>query len=178
LPVDQLMTRLARLEEKLAAQETSESRPQPPTPDTLRAPRLHSDPVATPKGVFSGSTEQAWRDFVAAVRREKKFLASHLDQAQVLELRPGRLAIGVKERHELSFLQDSENAAALKNLARSFFDTDTVVELKLTAEAAAGEQRGTGGVAPAPVERSPIVTEAVRILGGTVRSVRREGGEG
>jgi hypothetical protein len=176
LPVNELLERLERLEKKLAGEPVSLETPARGPVSTPSTPK-QAAPATAP--VLSGDKEQVWRDFVSAVRKEKKFLASHLDQAKVLELIPGRLSIGVAERHELSFLQDAENFAALKNIARSFFSAETAIEVKLVAERSAPkEQTGDGMAAVAGAERSDIVNEAVRIFGGTVRSVRRESGEG
>jgi DNA polymerase-3 subunit gamma/tau len=183
LPVNELLERLEQLEKKLIGRPASlePSAKAAPAAGAVPAQRMNKEPAAPiANPVFAGDKEQAWRDFVSVVRKERKFLASHLDQAKVLELIPGRLAVGVSERHELSFLQDAENLAALKDIAKSFFSAETHIEVKWVAErSAAKEQTGLGsGAALAGADRSPIVNEAVRILGGTVRSVRRDGGEG
>jgi DNA polymerase-3 subunit gamma/tau len=184
LPVSQLIERLERLEKKLAAQPKSPAvAPKPtaaPAPAGVSEPNIRKagNPVASAAS-FSADKEQVWRDFVAAVRKEKKFLASHLEAAKVLDLVPGRLSIGVGERHELSFLQDAENFAALKSIAKRFFSQDVAVEAKLVAERpVVKEQAGDGANAFATAEPSDMVSQAVRIFGGTVRSVRRDGGEG
>jgi DNA polymerase-3 subunit gamma/tau len=178
LPVNELVERLERLEQKLAGRATSSepSAKTAPITGTVTAQPIHQELSAKP-AFGSGDKEKTWRDFVLLVRQEKKFLASHLDQAKVLELLPGRLSIGVGERHELSFLQDSENFAALKTIAKNFFSAETNIEVKLIAERLATEEQAPGGASVAP-ERSQMVNEAVRILGGTVRSVRRDAGEG
>jgi DNA polymerase-3 subunit gamma/tau len=176
LPVSELVERLERLEQKLAGRSMSVE----PATKTAPPPSASTQPInsgrAPEPALVSGNKEQIWRDFVSLVRKEKKFLASHLDQAKLLELTPGHLFIGVGERHELSYLLDSENLAALKNIAKSFFSVDTAIEVTLVADRhTTGQQAGDGAFAGA--ERSEIVNEAVRILGGTVRSVRRDAGE-
>jgi DNA polymerase-3 subunit gamma/tau len=182
LPVGELLERLEQLEKKLAGRppvsETSVK--TTPAPGAVLAQRVHKEPAPVASLPAVGDQGQIWRDFVSAVRKEKKFLASHLDQANLLDLAPGRLVIGVGERHELSFLQDAENFAALRNIAKSFFAGDTAIEVKLLTERPGAKEPTVVGAAPAlaGAERSSIVNEAVRIFGGTVRSVRREGGEG
>jgi hypothetical protein len=176
LPVSELVERLERLEQKLAGRSMSVE----PATKTAPPPTASTQPInqerAPEPALVSGNKEQIWRDFVSLVRKEKKFLASHLDQAKLLELTPGHLFLGVRERHELSYLLDSENLAALKNIAKSFFSVDTAIEVTLVADRdTTGKQAGDGAFAG--VERSEIVNEAVRILGGTVRSVRRDAGE-
>jgi hypothetical protein len=181
LPLNELMERLERLEKKLAGRPTSveTSAKSEPAAGAVSPQQINKEPAAVANPLFGGDKEQIWRDFVSVVRKEKKFLASHLEHAKVLELLPGHLSIGVGERLELSSLQDAENFAALKNIARSFFSVDTTVEVKLVAESSGGKEQGTdSGAGPfAGAERSEIVNEAVRIFGGTVRSVRRDVGE-
>jgi DNA polymerase-3 subunit gamma/tau len=124
----------------------------------------------------SAPPEQRWQEFVTFVGKEKKFLASHLESGTPLNLPPGQLRVGVSERHHLNYLQDAENLAALVGLARRFFSNDTIsVAFTLAAseeapkQPQAGPSAGTGGR-----EHSEIVNEALRIFGGSVRSVRRE----
>jgi DNA polymerase-3 subunit gamma/tau len=183
LPINDLLQRLERLEKKLAGQPTSSTAApqQAPVPGASGVAQQNIRKAANPAasaGFFSGDKEQVWRDFVTAVQKEKKFLASHLQNAQVLDLVPGRLSIGFGERLELSFFQDAENFAALKTIANRFFSEDTTIEARLIAERpAVKEKAGDGAGSFAAAERSEIVSEAVRIFGGTVRSVRRETGE-
>jgi len=117
-----------------------------------------------------------WRDFVAFVGKEKKFLASHLDAATAQSLPPGQLKIAVSERHHLVFLQDSDNLATLKDLAKRFFAADVAVQISamLSDRVDASADRGASGSASPAGERSEMVKEALRIFGGSVRTVRRE----
>jgi len=73
----------------------------------------------------------------------------------------------------MSYLDDADNLSTLKSLAKQFFSADmslTLTPLAVDAEAQAG------AVAPAGQgeERSPMVNEALRIFGGSVRSVRKQ----
>jgi DNA polymerase-3 subunit gamma/tau len=181
LPVNELVERLERLEKKLAGQApfraTAAKEAAVPTGVTPR--RSGQQPVAAPAPENpSPDKEQVWREFVTSVRKEKKFLASHLDAAQVLDLAPGRLSIGVGERLEHSFLQDAENLEALKNLAKRFFSEDMSIDVKMVTEgpAAAVPEANGGATAGEPEQKSDMVKAALRIFGGSVRSVRREGG--
>ena len=187
LPVAELVERLEQLEGKapapvrsqVLAQRISEPAVAPvtaPAP-TIRAPSpsVTTVPyVAEPAGrVPSGDV---WRDFVAFVGTEKKFLASHLDAATAQSLPPGQLKISVAERHHLVFLQDSDNFATLKDLAKRFFAADVAVQISaMLADTSAlpadgGVRASTGPAA----DRSEMVKEALRIFGGSVRTVRRE----
>jgi DNA polymerase-3 subunit gamma/tau len=183
LPVNELLDRLERLEKRLAARPLSNEpmtqTATDPAPAAVSTQRINKEPAAPASpSSLAADGEQIWRDFVAAVRKEKPVIASHIVQAKVLELAPGRLSIGVAEPHELNFL-DAENVAVLGRIARSFFSTDTNIEVKLVTNTTAVKGQPTAGAgAFAGPMRTPMVNEAVRIFGGTVRSVRRDGGEG
>jgi DNA polymerase-3 subunit gamma/tau len=196
LPVSELLARLETLEkrlggrpaapavnsrEPLAPVRTAAQRAVPvPASITGEAPSMPADPQPGPAlAMASGSKEEAWRDFIAAVRKEKKFLASHLDGARVLDLAAGRLSIGVGERLELSFLQDGENLAALKTIAKRFFSDVVAIDVRLVADSSAGQELAASG--PAAISGadkvSDIVSETLRIFpGSSVRAVRREDG--
>ena len=170
LPVSELLERLEKLEGRFSGT----ARPTATRPKETAAP---VQPAAAPSAKFEagvgGDKDDAWQGFVAFVGREKKFLASHLQPCTVLELGPGRLKIGVSERHHMSYLDDADNLSTLKSLAKQFFSADmslTLTPLAVDAEAQAG------AVAPAGQgeERSPMVNEALRIFGGSVRSVRKQ----
>ncbi|HEX9662353.1 MAG TPA: DNA polymerase III subunit gamma/tau [Candidatus Binatia bacterium] len=197
LPVNELLERLEGLEKKLAG------RPVPPTVTPKEAPapvraaehRANIAPPALPgetspstssrqpalaQPVVSGDKEEMWRHFVATVRREKRFLASHLDGAKVLDLAPGRLSIGVGERLELSSLLDTENFASLKNIAKRFFSEDIAIDVKLIVESPGDKEHASDSavVSSAAEKLSDMANETLRIFpGSSVRSVRREGGE-
>jgi DNA polymerase III subunit gamma/tau len=169
LPVGQLVERLERLQ-GTAPQPRSESAGTPvreraaPAPPRTAAAQGEAPPAAPSGG--------SWAEFVIAVGRAKKFLASHLDSAQALELPPGRLRIGVTERHHLAFLLDGDNLASLREEAKNFFAQDVNVQIvNLVAETAGSQEPA----AATPAEgRSPMVNEALRIFGGSVRNVRRD----
>ncbi len=180
IPVNEIVGRLESLEKKLIAPgsfanaaATQTFRPAVSQPADPGLPGARADSLV-PK-----DQEQVWLEFVTAVGREKKFLASHLGAAQMLELSDRRLSIGVSERHELSFLQDAENIESLKNLAKHFFKTaEMTVEVKLVMEKTGAKQatENANMVGGATGEGGGLVKDALRIFGGSVRSVRREGG--
>jgi DNA polymerase III gamma/tau subunit len=182
LPVAQLIERLEKLEEKFkgeakqyraspkeipAPMQIAESSARASTP----APQASASPAKIEMGP-SVSTEQVWRDFVAFVGKEKKFLASHLESGVALELPPGALKIGVVERHHLNYLQDADNFSALTSLAKRFFSGDVSLNFTL-APAEAVPKQAQVSENPVP-ESSEMVKEALRIFGGSIRSVRRE----
>ena len=169
LPIAQLLERLERLEKKVSGE-----------PRTVAEPVKGAVSQPLPASVPSVSTsvlsdrDKVWQNFVAFVGREKKFLASHLEAGTVLELPPGQLKIGIVERHHLSYLQDSDNLSVLKSLAKKFFAAD--VTLSITAMIDDASRKAEMGATPAAkdVAESPMVKEALRIFGGSIKTVRRE----
>jgi hypothetical protein len=112
---------------------------------------------------------------VAFVGTEQKFLASHLGVTVPHALPPAPIKISVAERHHLGFLQDADNLAVLRELAKRFFAQEVTIQF-----VPAGVDAAPAGNAEAPRpgaaadDRSEMVKEALRIFGGSVRTVRRE----
>jgi len=187
LPVAELVERLERLEGKapVGAKPQIATRRPSPIATAPRAPVASAGPssvavappvVEAPRLAESAESGEAWREFVAFVGKEQKFLASHLDSVRVLALPPGQLKIAVSERHHLAYLQDGDNLATLKDLARRFFAQEVSVQIagELSQSAPDAAERGSGASASAVEERSDMVKEALRIFGGSIRNVRRE----
>ena len=172
LPVAELIERLERLEGKSAA---ATGKPGViPRASERAAPATEALPATAPveSSPRMGSTD-AWREFVAFVGKENKFFIFHLEAGKPLELPPGRLRIGVSERHHLAFLLDGDNLATLKEQAGRFFAQDVNVQIVNMIADGVPEGNDTA-VVSAGDERSPMVKEALRIFGGSVRNVRRE----
>ena len=179
LPVNELLDRLERLEQRGGAP----ARDIPPSVAPAATPAIASTPKAVtpvkPIAAPPPSPRQAggagWDDFVAFVGTTKKFLGSHLATAKVLEMDGAGLRLGVAEGHHLAYLQDGENLAALKALAKEFFARELAIQLVATAAVRDGAANSPYDRADeASPERSEMVKEALRIFGGSVRSVRRE----
>jgi DNA polymerase-3 subunit gamma/tau len=176
LPVAELIERLERLEGKALTNIRSDGSmmrvKERPAAQAQVTPRPSPSETANRR---DGS--QVWQEFVAFVSKEQKFLASHLASGSALTLPPGQLNIGVSERHHLAFLQDSDNLATLKELARRFFAQDVAVQIASVSSDSASkspEMTSSGPLSPTE-ERSPMVKEALRIFGGSIRNVRRDG---
>jgi len=178
LPIGELLERLEKLEKKLSGG----VRTVVPSPrgeaaePPRRAPQAESAPTASESNKDSND-EKVWRELVAFVGKEKKFLASHLEAGTVLELTPGQIKIGFSERHHLSYLQDAEHLSALQDLASRFFARDANVSLVSMLPREKENQE------PAPTvnqtgdnDESAMVKEALRIFGGSIKGVRREDG--
>ena len=171
LPIAQLLERLEKLEKKLpgAGPAASASVTQTPQAATSAPPAALS---------VAGDKDNLWQNFVSFIGREKKFLASHLEMATAHELPPGQLKIGVAEGHHLNYLQDPDNLSVLKNLAKRFFGDDVAVHITAADPESLGrrsETTGIGTTSPGD-EGSTIVKEALRIFGGSIKTVRRENG--
>ena len=173
LPIAQLLERLEKLEKKLPgagpAASASVSVTQTPQAATSAPPAALS---------VAGDKDNLWQNFVSFIGREKKFLASHLEVATAHELPPGQLKIGVAEGHHLNYLQDPDNLSVLKNLAKRFFGDDVAVHITAADPESLGrrsETTGIGTTSPGD-EGSTIVKEALRIFGGSIKTVRRENG--
>jgi DNA polymerase-3 subunit gamma/tau len=175
LPVAALVERLERLEAKLTTPGAQAAEPHfsesaratvPPGAERAGAPREEAD----------DKNRRLWQDFVAFVGKQKKFLASHLASGSAFELSAGTLKIGVAERHHLRYLQDPDNLVALRSLASQFFSGEVMISVSaLAAEPATSLGETTAGAAGGKTDaRSEMVSEALRILGGSIRTVRRE----
>ena len=171
LPIAQLLERLEKLEKKLPGAGPAASASVTQTPQAA---------TSAPQAALSvaGDKDNLWQNFVSFIGREKKFLASHLEVATAHELRPGQLKIGVAEGHHLNYLQDPDNLSVLKNLAKRFFGDDVAVHITAADPESLGrrsETTGIGTTSPGD-EGSTIVKEALRIFGGSIKTVRRENG--
>jgi hypothetical protein len=125
---------------------------------------------------IAGSKDDLWQNFVSFVGKEKKFLASHLEAVTAYELPPGQLKIGVAERHHFNYLQDPDNLSLLKQLAKRFFGDDVAVQITATNPESSARRTETAAAATASLEDQgdTMVKEALRIFGGSIRTVRRE----
>lgn len=170
LPVAELIERLERIEGKY----TPGAGTAAPAAGKKIPPVMKAQPATGgAESIPRDNRPRSWQEFVAFVGKEKKLLAYHLDAGKPLELPPGRLRIGVSERQHLAFLLDADNLATLKEEAKKYFAQDVNVQIvNLTAEEPA--VKSETGAATAADTRSPMVKEALRIFGGSVRNVRRE----
>jgi len=173
VPVARLIERIDQLEKRLSksgpaaplssvkgkfVQEARKLSPQAPQVETVAAESVD---------------DETWRNFVAFVAKERKLLATHLASGRLVELGVQTLTIGISERHHLNYLQDMENLSALKTLAGRFFSQDMTVHLTQAppvhtgVENAAAKQASSSGSGD-----SGLVNEALRILGGSIKTVR------
>ena len=174
LPIGLVLERLEKLEKRLPAGRTvSTSTPDgaAQTPQAVASTPRAAVPLAGDKG-------NSWQGFISFVGREKKFLASHLEAGAALELPPGQLKIGVAERHHLGYLQDPDNLSLLQSLAKRFFGDDVAVQITAADPESLGRKNEPVGTTAMDLkqEDSPMVKEALRIFGGSIKAVRREEG--
>ncbi|MFQ5683142.1 MAG: DNA polymerase III subunit gamma/tau [Candidatus Binatia bacterium] len=168
LLVTEVVEKLEKLERKLSHEANSRSAQEA---DTKFRP---AEKVAKPNTLESptgGNTENVWREFVNFVMKEKKFLGSHLERAQPLNISPGQLRIGVSGRHHLIYLQDSENLRLLTEFAARFFANDKIaVGISiLGTETKEAEVEPVNAVSTGNEGENDIVEEALRIFEGSVK---------
>jgi hypothetical protein len=163
---------LEKLEKKLpGAGPVASVSPPRAAPRALQAETASPAPPAS-----AGNKDNLWENFVSFIGREKKFLASHLEAATAHELPPGQLKIGVAERHHFNYLQDPDNLSVLKNLATRFFGVDVTVQITAPDPETSGRRTETTATPTASLEDQgdTMVKEALRIFGGSIKTVRRE----
>jgi DNA polymerase-3 subunit gamma/tau len=170
LPVVELLERLERLEGKLG--ENATSRPQPPSEDSKKSPGAVAGAGSVPATAQAQNKNETWKNFVAFVMKDKKFLGSYLENVQPLEVSSNQLKIGVGDRRYLGYLQDVENLNTLKDFARRFFSSDIAVTVAaLTAAATEAESGAVTARRADPL--SDMTEEVVRVLGGSIKEVKR-----
>jgi DNA polymerase-3 subunit gamma/tau len=170
MSIGDVLHRLENLERKLSEAGGRESRPN--RQEGLPVERQARE-GETPA---HDSRDDVWRKFVTFVMRDKKFLASHLEQAQPLDLSPGQLMIGVGERHHLHYLQDPENLSSLRDFARRFFSGEVAVTVAPIPGLSPGKKEDAVGLSQRAEDPKDIVQEALRIFGGSVKGIKRENG--
>lgn len=173
IPVAEVLSRLEALEGKLGRERASGPRPASEFQRRVSAPEKPSSSEA------KGEVEPAavWRNFVSFVAKEKRFLGSYLERVVPVEVSAGRLRIGVEDRHHLKYLEDPENLALLKTLARRFFNGDVAVTV--AAAASTGGETGAVAIAEEPSPASGAghadrVEDVLRIFGGSIKEIKRE----
>jgi DNA polymerase III subunit gamma/tau len=172
LPVHEIVERLGELEKRLSV----DRRAVVPPRTVARSPKeVRVPPSPTTGGDSGAEKDEVWKKFIAFVRKEKIFLASHLGFGTPLQLPPGELRIGIAERHHLNYFQDADNLSALKNLATQFFLDNVAVTVTPLGPGEVGVQSRRAKSDKGNEDASDdMVNEALRIFGGTVRGVRRE----
>jgi DNA polymerase-3 subunit gamma/tau len=171
MPVGELLQRLETLERKLS---DGGSVPRPREEREAKRVQETGRPAA-PDSPKDQDKAEVWRNFLAFVMKEKKFLGSHLENVRPLEISPGEFRIGVEERHVLSYLRDAENLSLLKDFARRFFSTDVNVAVTALPPKAQTVENQTVNPVPLAGREGDMVKETLRIFGGSVKEVKREG---
>jgi hypothetical protein len=127
---------------------------------------------SVPATAQAQNKNETWKNFVAFVMKDKKFLGSYLENVQPLEVSSNQLKIGVGDRRYLGYLQDVENLNTLKDFARRFFSSDIAVTVAaLTAAATEAESGAVTARRADPL--SDMTEEVVRVLGGSIKEVKR-----
>ena len=175
VPITLLLERLEKLERRLPAANREVPATMQEGTKQISQAVVSAPPAAAP---LVADKESVWQNFIAFVGKEKKFLASHLEGATALELPPKQLTVRVVERHHLNYLQDPDNVTALESLAKRFFGDDVAVVITVADPDSSGQKTGSigAGAMGSGDEGSPMVKEALRIFGGSIKPARRENG--
>ncbi|OGQ78421.1 MAG: DNA polymerase III, subunit gamma and tau [Deltaproteobacteria bacterium RIFCSPLOWO2_12_FULL_60_19] len=185
MPVEEALERLEALERKLGGGAAPRSAPAaekpPPVVKAASETRLSGHGQAAtpaPAATVAGESSQTWKRFVAFVTKERRMLAVHLEQAQLLSLAPGQMRLGVEEGHQLKYLQDGEQLSALKEFACRFFSVETAVSLTAVPARSRQSEVENLNVSKAPKVEEGNMTdlerEAMRIFGGSMIQVKKE----
>ena len=171
MPVAEVVERLEMLEKSLSS---GEANPRPVAQHGKRL-KVSQEEEKTPAPDISMGDQgpEIWNKFVAFVMTEKKILASYLKQVRALELPPGKLRVGVEDRHHLSYLQDPENLLMLKDLARRFFSEEVAVAVAPMASKKQGDQENIAKIGATQGGADDMVKEALRIFGGSIKETKR-----
>ncbi|MGH7771531.1 MAG: DNA polymerase III subunit gamma/tau, partial [Candidatus Binatia bacterium] len=174
MPVAEVLERLEILEGKLSREASSKSRQHDKEGLGIAGQTREEAPIEF--SMLDNKTE-VWKKFVTFVMQEKKFLGSHLEKVRPLGFPPGQLTIGVEDRHHFSYLQDPENLSSLKDFARRFFAAEVDVALNLVASRKQdSKDETTNPSRSSKDEENDAVREALRIFGGSIKTIKRENG--
>ncbi len=189
LATAELIERLETLEKKLGGTVVSKAQVSEERASVLRTaasepakrretatPNVAAPKIAAESPAPQTSESNSWAEFVAFVGREKRLFSSYLESASAVGLPPDPVKITVGERYHLAFWQDEDNLATLKDLAKRFFSRDVALQIVGAPSEILGSAPSANFLTNAVDERSPMVKEALRIFGGSVRNVRRENG--
>jgi DNA polymerase-3 subunit gamma/tau len=173
IPVTAVLERLEMLERRLQRA----GRVNPPGQSEKAAPTEESAPAPpAAEAPAAASAAERWKQFVAFVLRERKFLGSHLERVFPLELSPSHLKLGVEDRHYLSYLQDPENLSSLREFACRFFTGEIAVSVvAVSGQKPAPEETPSSAVGSAASRGEPGVgvQDVLGIFGGSI--VKKEG---
>jgi len=176
IPVAEALERLEGLERRLSGEGgRAEVPPSGVTGERGRGEnRVETREVNTSESPRPEEKAAVWKKFLAFIMEEKKFLASHLEQVVPLKLPPGKLEIGVGERHQLNYLMDPENLTTLKDYACRFFSSEvTVIVSSLIGKSLVSEGKTVGPKQFADDGKNNMVKETLRIFGGSIKEVKK-----
>ncbi|HWP57426.1 MAG TPA: DNA polymerase III subunit gamma/tau [Candidatus Acidoferrales bacterium] len=171
LPVTEALERLEQLEANLRQSAGGAARPAAEEPKASARSAAPDASLAQPVAAPGSDERDRWKRFVAFVMKEKKFLGSYLERVQPLELSPTELKIAVEDRRYLGYLRDAENLNALREFARRFFSPQIAVSISAGMALQGAGEGGAGAKQPDPLRH--MTEEVVRVLGGSVKEVKR-----
>ena len=188
VPVDELLERIAELEQRLGtggsatggssparADKPLTTRPEPP-PRQRTAEPVAPRPSAAPAGPepSPAAGERSWDDFLAFVAKEKVTLLPYLKSSQPPHLDDPTVVLRVPSGYYYDYLAQRDHTQLAEHLAQRFFGRP--LRLTVAALEPADTPGATAAESPAVLHAAalgdPVVRAAVEILGGEVQEVK------
>jgi len=186
LPIQQLIERIKQLEAGVA--ETPERRvvpPAKPAPAQAGATAPSPLPEEVPPVACQQLSGSDWEHFVKYCREQSPVLGGVLEHGSPLQYGPARIEIGFPEgSFHLSAMQDADSLGRLRQLAAEFMRQATTISVTVIrhveqtpaplslAEKKKHEQDERSASVRREVMEHPVVTEAIRILGGEIIEIK------
>jgi DNA polymerase-3 subunit gamma/tau len=154
--------------------------PPPSSPTRPQTQEYASRPAPEP-GVAEGNSD-TWEGFLRAVQKEKISLFFPLKSAQLLELTPASMRIGVEKELYFRELTRKESRTLLEEIAKRFFGRPLAIDISkgntttsTTASLAPNTTALATGSQPQPHKPTPddpLVQTVLDVLGGEVQGSR------
>lgn len=147
----------------------------------VERPSVEKTPFSPSGGPFS------WERFVAFVNDNNRLFGSQLEHGSPLRKTDNLLEIGFPEgSHYLVLLQDAESIAEIKGLLKRYEGKESDVAIKpivpekgcipqTVAEKKRTDLEQQQQELRHEVENHPVISEALRVFGGTITEIRKEG---
>ena len=185
LPIQQLIERIKQLEAGAAMTPERRVTTAKPAPAKARTTTPSPLPEEAPPVACQEPSGSDWEHFVKYCREQSPLLGGVLEHGSPLQYGADRIEIGFPEgSFHLSAMQDADNLAQLRQLAARFMGQTTAVSVAVIkhveqspaplslAEKKKHEQEERHESVRREVMEHPVVTEAMRILGGEIIEIK------
>lgn len=189
IPLEEILGRMDNLEKRLSrarpgtASDVAEGVKIPPAPPPA-AGKPETPPQAKEEQqgyqVSETAPESAWEGFKAAVKKQRRGLASNLEKGKFVSCQEGVLTIGFTEgdRFTFEYVREKEHLASLAELARPFFGDEVKLKIELIKPEPGEEAARNGSTAKSNQEvrqeamHHPLLQKAFDLFeGAEVREI-------